>query len=189
MTIISRDIKLAVRILRRGGIVAYPTESSYAMGCDATNPAAVRKIYALKKRPKKKQITVIVGSMKAAERHALLSREDRNVVRKLMPGRLTLVCRSRNGGEFAFRIPLHKTAFALARRFSKPITATSANISGKRPIHSTASLLKLYGGVIDMVLDGGTLPGNRASTVASMMNGIEIRRKGPVTKKQIEGAL
>ncbi len=189
MTIISRDIKLAARILRRGGIVAYPTESSYALGCDATNHMAVKKIYALKKRPKGKQMTVIVGSMKAAERHAVLGADDKNIVRKLMPGRLTLVCRGRSGGEFAFRIPSRPEALKLAKAFGKPITATSANISGKNPVYKVNNLLKLYGGRIDMVLDGGTLPRRRASTVASMLNGIEIRRKGPVTKKQIEDSL
>lgn len=189
MTIVSKDIKLAVKLLKKGGIVAYPTESSYALGCDGTNSRAKRKIYVLKKRPEGKQLTFIVGSLKTAEKYAFLTENEKKVARKLMPGRLTLVAKSRHGREFAFRIPSNGTALKMAKAFGKPITATSANMSGKSPVFGVKKLLGMYGGKIDMAIDGGTLPKRRASTIADLFNEINIRRKGPVTKKQIEDAI
>lgn len=169
--------------------MAYPTESSYALGCDATNRKAVGKVYRLKKRPASKELTVIIGSAKAAEKYAILGGSEKSVVKKLMPGRLTLVARSRKGGEFAFRIPSNYKALEMAKAFGKPITATSANISGKEPIFSVKKLLNVWNGRIDMILDGGTLARRRPSTVVDLFSGVSIRRKGPVTRKQVGDAL
>ncbi|MBI2580080.1 MAG: threonylcarbamoyl-AMP synthase [Candidatus Aenigmarchaeota archaeon] len=189
MTIISKDIKLAVKLLKKGGIIAYPTESSYALGCDGTNEEAKRKICRLKRRPVGKQMTFIVNSIGVAEKYAILEKSEKNAARNLMPGRLTLVCKGRNGGEFAFRIPSNKIAFNLAKTFGGPITATSANLSGKEPVFSIKNLIKLYSGKIDMVLDGGNLPRRRPSTVADVFSGINIRRRGPVSRRMLEGVL
>ena len=189
MTIVSKGIREAVMILKKGGIVAYPTESSYALGCDVTNHEAMRKVYKLKKRPMSKGLTFIVGSTKTAEKYSILGRSEKNVMKKLMPGRLTLVARGRKGGEFAFRIPSNYRALEMAKAFGKPITATSANMSGKEPIFSVKKLLNLWNGRIDMILDGGTLARRRPSTVVDIFSGVNIRRKGPVTKKQIGDAL
>ncbi|MDI6721464.1 MAG: L-threonylcarbamoyladenylate synthase [Candidatus Aenigmarchaeota archaeon] len=189
MTIISKDVRLAVDILKKGGIVAYPTESSYALGCDGTKKRPARKIYVLKKRSPTKNFTVIIGSLKTAEKHGILGEKERKLMRKLMPGRITLVTKGRKGGEFAFRIPSHRIAFELAKAFGRPVTATSANISGEEPIFSAKKLASMYNGKIDMVLDGGNLPKRKPSTVVDLFDGINIRRKGPVSKKEIEEAL
>ena len=188
MTIVSDDIQKAAGILKKGGIVAYPTESSYALGCQI-GKEAVKKIYEIKQRPKNKGMTYIVPSLEVAGKYAVLSNNEKRIVKKLMPGRLTLVARNKRGGEFVFRIPSHPVALKLAKAFGKPITATSANISGKEAIYNPKKIFDLWNGKIDMILDFGILPKKRPSTIACVFDKIKICRRGHVTKKQIEDAL
>ncbi len=163
-------LKLASQILSRGGIVIYPTESSYAIGADATNSEAVSKLRSIKGRDDK-PIGVIVGSLEIAEQYCYLTEEERKLANKYMPGPLTICSRKKpnvpdilNKERFSFRVPGDKTARKLAQLFRKPITATSANLSGEKPIYCAAELKAFYDKV-DLVLDAGDLEERPHSTI------------------------
>ncbi len=212
----------SVKVLRKGGIIIYPTETCYGMGVDATNTKAVRKIYRIKgrerlmancltplasmgfRRSATKPISIIVSDMKMIKKYAFLNEDAEILMKKFMPGPLTLVARKKNiDGRLrrrallpdalskktvGFRIPANKFALRLVKRYGKPITATSANISGKPPIYRIDGTKKAFYGKVDMIIDAGNLPERKPSTVFDAENRKMIR-KGSVTKKQITNAL
>src|SRR3990172_6430520 len=98
-------IKAALGVLKKNGTVIYPTETSYGLGCDGTNPKVIRKIFRIKKRNIGKNLTYIVSSVEIAEKYGIITRIDKKIIKKIMPGNITLVVKSKNkklGEEFAF---------------------------------------------------------------------------------------
>ncbi|MFH0832412.1 MAG: L-threonylcarbamoyladenylate synthase [Candidatus Aenigmatarchaeota archaeon] len=188
-----RAIDEAVKILKKGGLVIYPSESSYGIGCDATNEKAVKRIFSVKKRSGK-AIPIIVSSIRMAEKYAFLSDDAKKIAERLMPGPLTLVVKKKNLPDslsketVGFRIPSHNFSVKLATSFGKPITATSANLSGNKPIYSIEEVIKLFSNNVDLIIDAGTLPKNKPTTVFDA-GSRKILRRGPVTKKEIISAL
>src|SRR3989344_2526512 len=111
-------VKAAVKVLERGGTIVYPTETSYGLGCDGTSRRAVKKIFRIKGRSNTKNLTYIISSLRVAKEYGTLNKNDIDIIKKLMPGNMTLVVKSRNniiGNEFAFRISSNKFAHNLAR--------------------------------------------------------------------------
>lgn len=188
MKVNDKAIRTAAKILHGGGIVIYPTESSYGIAADATNSKAIKKIFAIKKRPHEKNIPIIVADKKMASRYLLLT-EDHKKLLRLMPGPLTLTAQKKFPAKYlgGFRISSNKAAEGLSKRLGKPLTATSANISGRKPLYRIKDVIKTFGSV-DLIIDSGDLPKRIASTVFSVEER-KIIRKGPITKKEILSAL
>lgn len=162
------DIGCAVAHLRSGGLLIYPTETSYALGCDATNTKAVRAIFRLKGRERGKPLPLIVASMAMAERYIQFTPPARRLAKKYWPGPLTLVLASRSrrsstlrrrgagewarvapgiiaaNGTIALRASSHSIARALSRHLGRPIVSTSANRSGCPPSFSARSALNTF---------------------------------------------
>ena len=181
-------VKYAISILKQGGLVIYPTESSYGIGADFNNNEAKKRIYAIKKRAKSKQLSVIAGSLAAMRRYAIIENDASLLAGKFMPGPLTLVVKRKGRGTIAFRISSHPFALALAKLYGKPITATSANIAGKKAVYKIGDAIKKFGGKVDLIIDGGYLPRRNPSTVYDVEKK-KILRKGPVSEKDITKAL
>ena len=182
------SIKIASNILKKGGIVVYPTETSYGLGCDGTNPKAIRKIFKIKKRNLGKSLTYILPSVGIAEKYGIITKADIKIIKKFMPGNITLVVKSRNkkfGKEFAFRISSNNLANKLSKKFRKPIVATSANISGKESLYNINEIKKVFSGKVDLIIDSGNLKRRKSTTVLDLFDGINIRRKGNITEKEI----
>lgn len=177
-------IESAAKLLKHGGIIIYPTETCYGMGCDATNARAVAKIHKLKKQSKNKPITIIVSDTRMAKKYCVIDKGVEKLIRKHMPGPLTLIVRKKKlpnilaKKNVGFRISSNKIATELARKLGKPITATSANIHGKPEIYD-AKKLSLFTGRVDMILDAGKLRRRKPSTIYDCVSG-KIIRKGPV---------
>lgn len=185
----------AAEVLKNGGLVAYPTESFYALGADALNPEAVKKVFDAKGRSVIKPLPVIVHEKPEI---TLLTRElsplARTTVEKLMPGPVTLVFwasgavpESLTGGtgKIGIRLPVHEVASGLARALGGPVTATSANQAGLPGLSTAKEVASALTG-IDMVLDGGTTPGAPASTVVDLTcDPPRILREGRVAKAKI----
>jgi L-threonylcarbamoyladenylate synthase len=168
-------IAKAVNILRMGGVVAYPTETFYGLGVDGNNQKAIEKIFLIKGRKFNHPISVIIGNMKNLKE---LIEEPSAIAGRLMenfwPGALTLVFRASpsvhphliaNTGKIGIRISSHPIASALAKTFSHPITATSANRSGEMECTTASAVIQSIGADIDAVIDGGTTPGIMGSTI------------------------
>ena len=189
------EIAKIARVLKNGGIIIYPTETSYGIGANALNKKAVLKVHRAKRQPTNKPISIIVPNVKVAKKFGKISRDAEKIMKKFMPGPLTLVV-ERQGKvpnilsrkTIAFRISSDRTADAIAKRFGSAITATSANAHGKPPIYSFKRALEEFGGKVDLIVNAGNLPKRKASTIYDMTQK-KVLRKGPVSGKEIEKAM
>lgn len=135
---LKHQIKEAVKVLKEGGIVAYPTDTVYGLAVDVNCRHAVRNLFLLKKRSFNKPVAVAVGGFKQIEQFCRLSQTDQQILRKLLPGPYTFLLRSQktdldlinSGGLIGIRFPDSKHTKALIAQFGRPITATSANLGG-----------------------------------------------------------
>jgi len=192
----------SIEVLRVGGVVLYPTDTLYALGADAFSDEAVAKVFAIKGRGKRKSISAVFSDMAMVERYAKVNDAAKRLAEKFLPGPLTLVLKKKAGiktgiardrGTIGIRIPNHPFCLALAKEFGKPITATSANISGEETKNSVDEILKQLGSAaehIDLAIDAGELPPSLPSTVVDC-SGAEpkILREGVLSKQQIADAI
>jgi L-threonylcarbamoyladenylate synthase len=168
-------ITKAVRILERGGVIAYPTETFYGLGADGHNKTAIERIFIIKGRDNKKPLPVIIGDV--SKLRDLVQEIPEGAVRLMetfWPGALTLVFRASfsvtprltaGTGKIGIRISSHPIATALAKTLHQPLTATSANPSGAGECTSAYEVLECLGNQIDAVIDGGPTPGGAGSTI------------------------
>ena len=190
----------SLTILKNRGIIAYPTESFYALGVMATDEKAVKRLYELKKRPAEKPLPLIVGDIDALESiTSEISSTAKELMKRFWPGPLTLLFEARENipvlltggtGKVAVRIPGKSAALDLARALKLPVTATSANLSGKPPAEDPDAVISYFGEKIDLVVDAGKSPGGRPSTIVDVtVTPPEILREGSVSLKFIENQL
>jgi L-threonylcarbamoyladenylate synthase len=196
------QICTAATILENGGIVAFPTETVYGLGADATNPAAVRKIYAIKQRPASHPLILHISSIARLEHWSRdIPETARMLAERFWPGPLTLILhRSRHvadcvtGGQdtVGIRMPAHPIALALlnAMHPEKAIAAPSANLYGKISPTTSAHVQAALAGKVDMILDGGPCEIGLESTIVRVDHrAVSILRPGGVTVAEIESAL
>ena len=190
----SKAIKAAVSCLKNGGLAVIPTETSYGLAALASDKKAVRKIHRIKKQPATKAVSIIVPSLRVAEKYGVLGKDAKRLVEKFMPGPLTLVVPAKKnaahlgGKSIAFRISSNKFAHALCTKLGDAITATSANIHGEPDTYSSKKAEELFFGKALVVVDAGKLPKARPSTVYEVATG-KILRRGKVSEKEIKKAL
>jgi len=188
----------AVKRLRAGHLVIYPTETAYALGADATNQKATRKIFQVKSRNKSKSLSLIVASLAMAEKYAKFSSSAKQLAKKYWPGPLTIVVPAKTKSiaesviskdkTVAIRVSSHPLARLLSQRLRHPLVATSANLSGHSNIYSARSLKKSFAGAPETIylLFGGTLPRRRPSTIVVLKNGkLIVLRQGSIKVKGI----
>ena len=155
----SAIIHTTVKILKRGGLIVYPTDTIYGIGCDATCRKAVQKIYRIKKRLRSKPLSILVSSLGMARKYVNISRRSQ-AIRKL-PGKYTFILPAKrklsvSSNNIGIRIPNH-WCIKLARKLGKPITTTSANISKRKTPSKIQAIQKTFGSKIDLYIDAGTL--------------------------------
>jgi L-threonylcarbamoyladenylate synthase len=171
----------AARLLRQGGLIAFPTETYYGLGVDPFNAEALQRLFAVKQRQPDKPVLVLVAEQAQVTE---LVAEVPAVLRRLMaafwPGPLTLVFPGRSTlpplltggtGNIGIRQSPHPLAADLLRAFGGPITATSANRSGAPPATTAVEIQERLGSEIDLILDGGTTPGGAGSTLVGCDQG------------------
>lgn len=195
-------INTAIKTLESGGLIIFPTETAYGVGVDATNKDAVTKLLDYKKRPEGKAISIAVASKRQAQKYVEINAEADNFYNNFMPGPVTIISNSlgnvdarleAENGTLGVRIPNYKLMLDILEKFQKPITATSANISGGKTPYSISDILdnipKKNAELIDLIIDGGTLPRNPPSTVIdTTTNDLTIIRAGridPVKSKLV----
>ena len=168
-------LDVAAAALRTGGVVAFPTETFYGLGAAALQPAAVRRVFAVKGRPDDKPLLVLVDSLAMVEMLAAeVSAGARALMARHWPGALTLVLRATprvpveitaGSGTVGIRLSAHPVASGLVRALGEPVTAPSANPSGLAPPATAAGVLAYFPTGVDVVLDGGPTAGGLPSTV------------------------
>jgi L-threonylcarbamoyladenylate synthase len=193
-------IKKAVEVLNNGGIVIYPTETCYGIAVDATNQVALDKLLQYKKFRGSKPISVAVSDRDMASKYVEINEMAKNIYTNYLPGPITVISKSlgllnppvvSKQGTVGIRIPDYEFTLDLIRRFGKPITATSANVSYKSHPYSIDQLIKdlpkKSEKLIDMYIDAGELPKNVPSTILdTTMNTLTVLREG---KLEFENAI
>ena len=181
----------AAAALKRGGLVAFPTESFYGLGVDALNAEAVIRLFEAKGRPESKPVLVLVDSVAMAEALAPgIPAGARELMTRHWPGPLTLVLTAAphvpaaltaGTGTIGLRMPGHAVALALVKTAGLPVTAPSANPSGQPPPTTAAAVSRYFGERLDLILDAGPTAGGPASTVADCTAWPpRLLRQGPV---------
>jgi L-threonylcarbamoyladenylate synthase len=196
----AEGLKDAVAALRRGEVIVFPTETLYGLGADALNSRAVERVFQLKGRDRNNPIPVLVADR--AMLHALVARiPDR--AKKLMdcywPGPLTLVLPARNNiprpllntnGGIGVRISSHPIATQLVANLRRPLTATSANPSGKEPARTVDEAKSYFSEMIEFFIDGGRLESRTGSTVVEVLESeVKIIREGEITASALAQAI
>jgi len=191
----------AARVLAAGGLVAFPTETVYGLGADATNAAAVAKLYAAKGRPAFNPLIAHVGDIAAAKALAGFDAAAETLAAAFWPGPLTLVLPKSAGcpvaelataglDTIAVRVPAHRMARALIARLGKPVVAPSANRSGHVSPTTADHVLADLTERIDLVLDGGPAPVGVESTILACLDGgVTLLRPGGLPRDAIERLL
>jgi L-threonylcarbamoyladenylate synthase len=178
---IGKDIKKASDIIKKNGIVIYPTETVYGIGANIFSGIALEKIFAIKKREKDKPVSVAVSDIKMMEDLVYIGEKERLFVEEFLPGPVTVVLKKKekipdlltSGSKLlGIRFPAHESTIKLIQLAGVPITSTSANISGEAPPASVDEI-KINA---DYIIDGGVCKGE-PSTVVDLVN-LKIIRKG-----------
>ena len=161
-----QHLKRAVRILRQGGLIAYPTEAVYGLGCDPLNPTAVYRLLALKQREPTKGLILIAANFKQLKPFLLpLKKKLKKQISKTWPGPVTWVLPARpecptwltgNHNTLAVRVTAHPGCRELCQMLHSPLISTSANFSQKRPTSRKLVIMKQFGQDIDYILPGET---------------------------------
>src|ERR1043166_8563742 len=197
----NRDtIAAATRVLSDGGLVAFPTETVYGLGADATNGAAVARLYAAKGRPRFNPLIAHVAEARAALALARFSDDARLLAGVFWPGPLTLVLPKTDGcpvsalataglDSVAVRVPDHSIARDLLKAFGKPVVAPSANQSGHVSPTLAEHVRADLAGRIDLIVDGGSTSVGVESTIVSCLGVPALLRPGGVPRDAIERVL
>jgi len=195
-----REIGQAVAVLRGGGLVAFPTETVYGLGADASNPAAVRRIFEAKGRPAAHPVIVhLADAVQVATWAREVPEAARRLARKFWPGPLTMVLRRSaavsdvvTGGQdtVALRVPSHPVALQLLARFGGGIAAPSANRHGRVSATTADHVRREFGAAVGCVLDGGEAEVGIESTIVDLSGGpAALLRPGWITAAEIEQVL
>jgi L-threonylcarbamoyladenylate synthase len=198
MSVVQREIEKGVKILRKGGVIAFPTDTVYGLGADAFNSIAVERIYEIKNRPKHQQLPLLIADV---EQLTALANPIPEIAwflaKRFWPGGLTLVLSKTDlvpaylspGPTIAVRIPNHPVCLALIQHLGNPIIGTSANISGQPAALTADEVGQQLGGKIDFVINGGKCPGGKESTVVDVTrNSPIILRQGIISSHEIDKA-
>ena len=186
------DLSRAADVIRAGGLVAFPTETVYGLGGNATDDGAAKKIYAAKGRPSDNPLIIHIANPDDADRYAVVNDTYRRLAKAFMPGPLTVILprreiipRSVTGGldSVAVRCPSHPAAHRLIELSGVPIAAPSANLSGKPSPTCAEHVIQDLTGRVDMILDGGDCEIGLESTIVKVDGEDEITllRPGGIT--------
>lgn len=189
-----RGIRRSVEILREGGVVAFPTETVYGLGCDATNEKAIRRVYEVKKRPTTKPFIVGIWDRNYVEKIAEVNELARRFMEMFFPGPLTLVLRSKGvlpsilspDGKIAVRMPSHPIPLTLMEKLGKPIIVPSANISGRPSPMKFQHVIDEFGSEIDAVIKGDCRVGIESTIVDVTVDPPEVLRLGAIGVRELE---
>lgn len=173
--------------LKKGGVIAYPTDTTYGLGCDIFSRQGLRSIYQIKNRDARKPLSFICADLSDVTRYAHVSNFAFKILKRHLPGPYTfvleatrvvpdsLVTRQKTVG---IRIPDDPIALAIVRELEHPLVTTSANFSGEEPLHDPLEINSRMGKQLDLVIDGGVRLGNPSTIISLLNDQIEVLREG-----------
>jgi len=193
-------IREAARVIAEGGVVIYPATGLYGLAADALNGEAVGRIFQIKQRPGHKPLLIMVHNRNELYRLVLhIPLSAVSIMKRFWPGGITIVFEARKtlpqaltagSGKIGVRVPGHRVAFDLNAALGKPITGTSANISGQAGCAYVADIDTRVADNVDLILDAGALKGGMGSTVVDVtVAPPKILREGAISAQAIHAAL
>ncbi|GFO57358.1 threonylcarbamoyl-AMP synthase [Geomonas sp. Red276] len=182
-----RLIEKVVETLKKDGVVAYPTDTTYGIGCSIFSKKAVERIYLIKQRDRKKPFSFICTDLSEIARYARVSNYAFKLMRRLLPGPYTFVLEANSivpdllltkQRTVGIRIPDNRICLSIVQALGSPIVTTSANLSGEDPIGHPWQVEADLGKQLDIVVDGGELTADVSSVVSLIGDVPEVLRKG-----------
>jgi len=182
-----RHISRVVEVLKQGGVIAYPTDTTYGIGCDIFNKHGVKKIYQIKQRDVRKPFSFICADLSDAANYARVSNFAFKIMKRHLPGPYTFVLDATRivpdslmtkQKTVGIRIPNDQIALDIVRELGHPLVTTSANLSGESPLHDPSEIDAAMGRMLDIVIDGGIRYGDPSTVISLIDDQIEVLREG-----------
>lgn len=182
-----RLIGKVTETLEQGGVIAYPTDTTYGIGCSIFNRRGIERIYQIKQRDRKKPFSFICCDLSEVARYAKVSNFAFKILRRYLPGPYTFILDATSivpdllttkQKTVGIRIPGNEICLAMVRSLGHPVITTSANRSGEEPIGDAQEVARTMGRELDLVIDGGFLSA-QVSSIVSLLNDVpEVLRTG-----------
>lgn len=190
----------AIEALKRGEVIVFPTETFYGLGADAFNVVAVERVFSVKGRNPDYPIPIIIADREMLKGVvAEIPPKAKRLMDRFWPGPLTLILPAKKGlpaallnrsGGVGVRVSSHPLATQLTRELGRPLTATSANPSARKPVRTIEEALLYFSDKLRVFLEGGTLEGRKGSTVLEVVQDrIRTIREGEIDSRELEKAL
>ena len=182
-----RLIRKVIEILEKGGIIGYPTDTIYGLGCDLFNPETIRKIHRLKKSDGKKPLSFICSDLKDISRYAYVSNYAYKMMKRLLPGPYTFILKATKlvpkiamtkQNTVGIRIPDNKICLSLVRELGHPIISTSVNKPDEGLYNDPTEIEERFGKQLDLVMDGGVIVAEHSSIIDLTDEFPKVIRKG-----------
>ena len=182
-----RKIKQVVDLLKRGGVIAYPTDTQYGIGCDIMNKKAIERVYQIKQRPKNKPFSFICSDLKNISHYAKVSNYAYKTMRRLLPGPYTFILegskqvpkmmltKRKTAG---IRVPDNPICIALISALGHPVISTTASTRDGDIFNEPWLIEEHFGKQLDLVIDGGPLPAGPSSVVSLIGDEPDVLREG-----------
>lgn len=184
MKIINFDDELAVEILKRGDVLAFPTETVFGLGVRYDKIGSFNKLVSIKRRPPDKPFTLMVGNKKMIYKFADVDKKAKKVIEKFMPGPITVLLKPKkdlyahvtlNSGKIGVRVPGLENLCNLINKVKVPLLVPSANKSGEPPVHTTEEIIDIFDGEIEATVLGHIEVGSKPSTI------VDLSEEGKIT--------
>jgi tRNA threonylcarbamoyl adenosine modification protein (Sua5/YciO/YrdC/YwlC family) len=182
-----RLIRKAANILRQGGIIIYPTDTVYGLGCDLSNKKGIEKIYELKKRNRKQPLSFVCSDLRHISEYAMVTDYAYKTMKRLLPGAYTFILeasrlvpkiilpkRSTTG----IRVPDNQICLALVKELGQPIISTSVKTEQGETLGDPSVIKEYFGRMVDLIVDGGIIMPQPSSVISLVDDNIEIIRIG-----------
>ena len=177
-------LRKAAEILKKGGVVAHPTDTCFGLAADISNKEAVRRVALIKKSPMHKPLSIIVRGIKDIEKIAEVSHEQLEFIYKYLPGPYTIIVPKKSHCEYqnfertiGLRIPRHPLSIKLVEILNKPITTTSANITRGKSMYNAEEIRKTFENETfqpDLIINSGPIPKNPSSRIVNLCGEQEV---------------
>lgn len=182
-----RLIKKAVDILRDGGVIIYPTDTVYGLGCDLFNKKGIEKIYALKNRSRKQPLSFVCADLRDISRYARVSDYAYKTMKRLLPGPYTFILEASRlvpkiilpkRQTTGIRVPDNSICLSLVAELGQPIISTSVETDGEEYLSDPREIEKQFGKRVDLIIDGGVVVPEPSSVISLVDDRIELIRTG-----------
>ena len=180
-----RLIQKTVAVLKEGGVIIYPTDTVYGLGCGLSNKKGIERIYEIKRRSKKRPLSFVCSNLKHISQYAQVTDYAYKTMRRCLPGPYTFIleacARAGNDhgkGRHSIRVPDNQICLALIRELGEPIISTSVQTQDGEDLGNPLLINEHFGRIVDLIIDGGVIVPEPSSVISLVDDTIEILRTG-----------